>query len=463
MLTELYKNIYGVAPDEINPFTPAGSNRRYFRLRGPKDVVGVVGTSVDENEAFIYLSRHFCKKGLPVPEVKAVSKNRLCYLQEDLGDMSLFEKRDDSSFLRRAVAILPDFQYFGAEGLDFNKCYPVKEFDSLSIMWDLNYFKYCFLNTTGVTYNETRLEKEFKDFAEKLSVGNYATFMYRDFQSRNIMVKSNELYFIDFQGGRRGPAEYDIVSFTTQARAGFSDELRTELIDVYLESVSRYTDVDKSRFYERIREFSLLRFVQVLGAYGFRGRFEHKQHFLASIPQALDNLKSLIRQPFDEYPYLSYILDDMISKEQESQQIKGQPIDIGPLTVTVCSFSYKKGIPVDNSGNGGGFVFDCRGMENPGRYEEYKKLTGLDKPVIDFLECKGEIQPFLNNCFGLIDPSIECYLRRGFTSLVVNFGCTGGQHRSVYSAQKTAWHIKNKYPSANVHLIHREQNIDNWL
>lgn len=462
MLKELYEKKFGVSPTSIERLTPAGSNRQYFRLVGRPTVVGVIGCSKDENEAFIYLSRHFHDKGLPVPEVFAVGDDSISYLQEDLGDRSLFDERYSIELLKKTVALLPDFQYKGAEGLDFSKCYPVSDFDSQAILWDLNYFKYCFLNTSGITYSEPRLEEDFRKMAVRLSANPSGTFMYRDFQSRNVMIKDDQPYFIDFQGGRRGPAEYDVVSFVTQARAAFPEAIREELIETYIRSASRYVDIEPDEFRSRFREFSLLRNLQVLGAYGFRGKFERKPHFLKSIPLAISNLSSLISEPFGQYPYMTEMLKRMVDKFNDSKSSENERSE-SSLTVTVMSFSYKRGIPQDMSGNGGGFVFDCRGMDNPGRYEEYKRITGLDKPVIDFLESRGEIIKFLDNCYSLVDPSVECYDRRGFTSLSVNFGCTGGQHRSVYGAQKMAEHIKAKYPYIKVHLIHREQNIDQLL
>lgn len=458
MLSILYKQTFGVSPDWISPLTPAGSNRQYFRLTGPETVVGVIGTSVAENNAFIYLSRHFISKNLPVPEILAVSDDRLCYLQSDLGDTSLFEVRESLPLLKKTIAALPDFQYKGAEELDFSNCYPVESFDSQAVLWDLNYFKYCFLNTTGVSYSEPALESEFKKMAERLGHSGVSTFMYRDFQSRNVMIKDGFSFFIDFQGGRRGPVEYDLVSFVSQARAGFSDEIKETLIDTYIESASRYINIDIPDFRDRLSEYEFLRNLQVLGAYGFRGKFERKPHFLKSIPLALKNLEKVLNRQSSRYPYLTSVLVEMLAAENAAPSIvSGQK---SSLTVHVYSFSYKKGIPADNSGNGGGFVFDCRGMENPGRYPEYKDVTGLEKPVIDFLEAKGEIQPFMDHCYGLVDPSVECYDCRGFTSLTICFGCTGGQHRSVYGAQHMAEHIKAKYPHIAVHLIHREQNID---
>ena len=458
MLSILYKQTFGVSPDGISPLTPAGSNRQYFRLTGPETVVGVIGTSVAENNAFIYLSNHFISKNLPVPEILAVSDDRLCYLQSDLGDTSLFEVRESLPLLKKTIAALPDFQYKGAEELDFSNCYPVESFDSQAVLWDLNYFKYCFLNTTGVSYSEPALESEFKKMAERLGHSGVSTFMYRDFQSRNVMIKDGFSFFIDFQGGRRGPAEYDLVSFVSQARAGFSDEIKETLIDTYIESASRYIDIDRPDFRDRLSEYEFLRNLQVLGAYGFRGKFERKPHFLKSIPLALKNLEKVLGKQTSRYPYLTTVLSEMLASENAAPSIASD--QKSSLTVHVYSFSYKKGIPADTSGNGGGFVFDCRGMENPGRYPEYKDVTGLEKPVIDFLESKGEIQTFMDNCYGLVDPSVECYDRRGFTSLTICFGCTGGQHRSVYGAQHMAEHIKAKYPHIAVLLIHREQNID---
>ncbi|MCM1076604.1 MAG: phosphotransferase [Bacteroides sp.] len=463
MLVKLYKETYGVEPTSVTALTQAGSNRKYFRLTGPHDVVGVVGCSAEENETFIYLANHFREKNLPVPKIYAVTDDRIAYLQEDLGDVLLFERRDSPELLKKTIATLPDFQYRGAEGLDFSKCYPVSTFDEQAILWDLNYFKYCFLNTTGIAYSEQALEREFRLMAAQLAANVKDTFMYRDFQSRNVMIKDDMPYFIDFQGGRKGPVEYDVVSFITQARAAFSDDVKNELIETYIKSASRYVDIDEKEFRHRLREFALLRNLQVLGAYGFRGKFERKSHFLRSIPLALSNLSKLMDTPYKDYPYLGKVLTDMLDKEMHANESMNKSDRKSSLTVTVTSFSYKKGIPEDLSGNGGGFVFDCRGMENPGRYEEYKPLTGLDVPVIEFLESKGEIMTFLDHCYGLTDPSVECYDRRGFTSLSVNFGCTGGRHRSVYSAQKMAEHIKRKYPYVNVHLIHREQNIDRML
>ncbi|WP_301758409.1 RNase adapter RapZ, partial [uncultured Muribaculum sp.] len=255
-----------------------------------------------------------------------------------------------------------------------------------------------------------------------------------------------------FQGGRRGPYHYDIVSFLWQAKANFPDWLRERLLDVYIESASRYIAIDRRRFDEELRYVRLLRILQVLGAYGFRGRIERKPHFLQSIPKALENLRELLTEPLDEYAYLNSVLNELVKEEASDEACDG-------LTVKVASFGFRKhGIPEDNSGNGGGFVFDCRAIHNPGRYDDYKSLTGLDREVIEFLEREDDMHRFLEHAFALVDASVERYIKRGFQHLMVSFGCTGGQHRSVYSAERMVRHLHEKY-NVRVVVDHVEQNM----
>ena len=465
-LETLFQQLTGTIPQGMEALSAAGSNRRYFRLTGGGvSVVGVEGTSVEENRAFIAMARHFHRAGLPVPQVLARSADDVYYLQEDLGDTTLFDRlaacrrtgtygEEETALLRRTLQRLPEVQVVGARGFDFSVCYPLAEFNMRSVMWDLNYFKYCFLKATGLEFSEDRLEDDFQRLSAVLLRTDGDTFMYRDFQSRNVMVKDGEPYFIDFQGGRRGPVHYDVASFLWQARAQYPPALREELLDAYLGSLARFMPVDEADFRRRLRHFVLFRTLQVLGAYGFRGYFERKPHFLQSIPPALDNLRSLLDEDFPEYPYLADVLRQMAGLEQ----FRPTP-SRHSLLVTVCSFSYKKGIPADGSGNGGGFVFDCRALHNPGRYEQYARLTGLDQPVIEFLERDGGILRFLEHAWALVDASVERYQARGFTHLMVCFGCTGGQHRSVYAAQRTAEHIHQQY-GVDVRLLHREQGIE---
>lgn len=464
ILRQLYISYTGRAPLAILPFPSAGSNRKYFRLTGQPTLVGVYGESANENRTFVYLANHFRKQGLPVPQVHVCSADELCYLQEDLGDTALFDVLTKSpreedlnarerSLLRATIRLLPALQYRGAEGLDFDRCYPQPAFNRRSVLWDLNYFKYCFLKATGMDFQEDRLEDDFQAMADILLQEDTPTFMYRDFQSRNVMLREDRPWFIDFQGGRRGPVYYDVASFLWQAKANLPDTLRQALVDEYIDALKEYRTVDETRFKVLLRHFVLFRTLQVLGCYGFRGYFERKPHFLQSVPYALDNLRHLLKDPYPEYPYLA----DLLRQITASARFAPAP-SVGHLVVRVASFAYPKGIPEDPSGNGGGFVFDCRAIHNPGRYDAYKSLTGLDEPVIRFLEEDGEILTFLHHVYALVDASVQRYLKRGFTSLCVSFGCTGGRHRSVYAAQHLAQHLHDTF-GVEVDLHHREQDI----
>ena len=475
-LSQLFFETTGKKVGEQTALTASGSNRRYYRVESEDkttSLIGVQGTSRDENHAFLYMAEHFMQKGLNVPKVLAVSDDEMNYVQQDLGNVLLFDyiaegrktgvfSVKEKDMLRETMRALARFQVVGAEQFDFNQCYPQPEFNLRSILWDLNYFKYCFLKATGLDFQEDKLENEFERLAYILLQNRMNAFMYRDFQSRNVMVCKKEdgtevPYFIDFQGGRKGPVFYDVASFLWQAKANFHPDLREELVEVYLEELQKYMPVDKGAFYDTLKHFVLFRTMQVLGAYGFRGYFEKKPHFLQSIPFAIDNLRHLLKHASEDYPYLIEVLQKMT----EMKQFK----DVGvrkPLVVKVMSFSYKKGIPADPSGNGGGFVFDCRAVNNPGKYERYTHFTGMDEPVIQFLEEDGEIQPFLEQAYQLVDFSVKRYKDRGFQNLMVSFGCTGGQHRSVYSAEKMAQHINEKF-GVEVQLIHREQNIERVL
>lgn len=464
-LISLYISYTGHTPLRIDKLSSAGSNRVYFRFTGQPSLIGVQGESVAENKAFIYLAQHFLAEGLPVPQVYAVSDDGLYYLQEDLGELSLFDAifqgrqtgnftQDEIACLKQTIRWLPEFQCKAAKTLDFSQCYPPQAaFDRRSIFWDLNYFKYCFLKTKISCFDEDELERDFEHLAKVLLDCPTDGFMYRDFQSRNVMLKDQHPFFIDFQSGRKGPVFYDIASFLWQAKANYPEALRQELLDIYLEALRPYHTVDKTLFCAQLRHFVLFRTLQVLGAYGFRGYFERKPHFLQSIPFALKNLQELLQTPFSEYPYLSQLLSQLDMHENLTFVPKSNG-----LTVYVYSFAYKKGIPEDLSGNGGGFVFDCRAMHNPGRYECYQSLTGRDQPVIDFLETYGEVFTFMDHVYALIDASVQRYLKRGFTSLQVSFGCTGGQHRSVYCAQTLAEYLSKRY-DIRVVLQHREQQI----
>ena len=465
VLSELYITYTNEEPQNIEELPSSGSNRRYFRLSGKQSLIGVIGTCKEENEAFLYMDAHFISKGLPVPKVLLHSEDKMAYIQEDLGDTLLFNaiekgrkttvfSEEEKILLSKTIRLLPDIQFAGADGMDFSKCYPASEFNARSILWDLNYFKYCFLKATGMEFLEDKLEDDFQRLTDVLLRSSSATFMYRDFQSRNVMIKDGEPWFIDFQGGRKGPVFYDVASFLWQAKANLPDSLRGELLEDYINALRKYTPVDKEYFYAQLRHFVLFRTLQVLGAYGFRGYFEKKPHFIQSVPFAIANLRSLLTVPYPEYPYLNKILKELVGLKQFTDDLQKHT-----LTVRVMSFAYKKGIPNDPSGNGGGFVFDCRAVNNPGKYERYKPFTGLDAQVIKFLEDDGEILTFLDYAYAMVDASVKRYVERGFTNLMVSFGCTGGQHRSVYCAQHMAEHINKKF-NVKVELVHREQNIE---
>ena len=439
-----------------------------------------------------------------MPKVVAVDADELRYLQTDLGETSLYDALKDGRnaggrytqneklLLKKTIRELPAMQMVGAIGLDWTNCYPQPEFDEDSVLFDLNYFKYCFLKPTELDFHELKLEANFRMFAKDLTAEPTDSFLYRDFQARNVMIDAaGNPCFIDFQGGRKGPYYYDLASFLWQASAKYSHKLRRELVYEYYNSLKNYIEVPSVRhFVERLSLFVLFRTLQVLGAYGFRGYFERKKYFIDSIPAAIQNLRELLELDVFPYPYMIGMLKRLIQlpqfvqieeksmtrsdglKVDDKNIYKGHPQDgpatyskydgKGPLVVRVFSFSYRKGIPEDESGNGGGYVFDCRSTHNPGRYEPYKKLTGLDAPVIRFLEDDGEILTFLESVYKLADAHVERYMQRGFTDLMFSFGCTGGQHRSVYSAQHLAEHLNGKY-GIEVRIVHREQGINGVL
>lgn len=464
ILKGLFAGYAGVHPQSVQKLTGDGSNRAYYRMAADGvSLIGAVGTSVEENRAFVAIARALEECRVDAPRVVAVSDDGLCYLQTDLGDTSLFmymkKGREAGCFLPhecealcRVMSLLPDIQYGVARNLDFNVCYPVAAFDRRTVMWDLNYFKYCFLKGVGVEFDENALEDEFEAIADILLREECDTFMYRDFQSRNVMWHNERPYFIDFQGGRKGPVYYDVASFVGQARARYTPEVVEAMLDAYMQSLARYRKVERAQFLHTLDIFRIFRLLQNLGTYGYRGIFERKKKFVESIPAALEGLNGLLAAVCDRFPTLRDVLARVAALPRFAPQK-----DAG-LVVDVYSFSYHRGIPDDYSGNGGGFVFDCRAVHNPGRYEPYKKLTGMDEPVKKFLEEKSEIAAFLANASSLVDTMVEEYLRRGFRHIQVCFGCTGGQHRSVYSAEYMAHHLSQKY-GIKVNVNHKMQGV----
>ncbi len=457
-LSALYEGIAGVPPKVVAPIAGSGSARQYFRLSGPVKAIGVAGVSAEENRRYLAIGEELRRSGLPVPDVLAVRSGAFTdqyYLLGDAGEASVFDliavgKGEEK--VAEAIRLLARLHSAGGLLDRIADKVDLKRLDEV-VPFDLNYFKYEFLKPCGVEFDEFALESDFRKLCGEIRALDDDVLVYRDFQSRNVLVGSDgSLTLIDFQGALRGAGLYDVVSFLYQAKAGFSPEFRKAMIEEYFRE--RYNRVPSADDWKETSLLAFVRTLQVLGAYGFRGLVQRKSHFISSIRPALRNLLLMLNEGVaDELPELKKAAMELCNDPRFREA------EHSGLVVTVQSFSYKLGYPEDLSGNGGGFVFDCRALHNPGRYDEYKPLTGMELPVIEFLEKRGEVQPFLDAVFALTDPAVKRYLSRGFTSLQISFGCTGGQHRSVYCAEKTAAHIASSYPEATVILRHREQNV----
>ena len=588
-LTTLYSRTFGSDPVAVIALRADGSDRKIYRLAGsgqPPTVIGVSGVDLEENRAFIAYSRALRSAGLPVPEIHAVGEGDRFYLEEDLGDVTLFHALSEGrereghgaiplevvTLYRRVVELLPRLQIEGGAVIDYTLAHPHAEFDRQSMMWDLNYFKYHFLKLAGVAFNEARLERDFTNLCDFLLKADRTHFLYRDFQSRNIMIRDGEPWFIDYQGGRRGALQYDIASLLYDAKADLNNDLRTGLLEHYLDSLETHIAIDRAEFTNHYRGFVLIRIMQAMGAYGYRGYYQRKRHFLDSVPYAVRNIESIIMQgaipielpelvaafveivrrtgdwesggvgerasggggepvstvpsltptlltpvpevvititpeggepfgaalPADAAAVIEAKLPSGTSVTVETDRPAGTPVSVDvdapaevrtvaaavvgspvpgipavapvapveavapstatKLTVRITSFSYRRGYPEDRSENGGGFVFDCRALHNPGRYDEYRDLCGCDTPVVEFLEREESVVHFWHAVVTLVDIAVENYLSRSFTSLGVSFGCTGGQHRSVYFSERLRRHLAERYPQVDVELEHREQS-----
>jgi len=439
----------------LEPLPAHGSERKYFRLyTSGQTYIGAHNRDKAENAAFLSFSRHFHKYNLPVPDIYAEDLRQDIYLQQDLGDLTLFEYlssvRSEEGFSNRIISIyekvleiLPEFQITAARDLDYTFCYPRQSFDKQSMMWDLNYFKYYFLKLAQIPFNEQMLEDDFQQFSDFLLSAERDYFLYRDFQSRNIMLLQEKPYFIDYQGGRRGALQYDIASLLYDAKADIPVQIRGHLLERYIEILSRYMRIDRKTFSSYYYGYVFIRIMQALGAYGFRGFYERKTQFLQSVPYAIANLEYLLQNV--KLPLSLPALSDAWNKLVQSAQLRQLSDVQAHLKVRIQSFSYKRGIPWDEKGHGGGFVMDCRALPNPGKYAEYSDLTGNDEKVIEYLKNKNEVRVFFDNTCKLIDQTVINYQQRNFTDLLVAFGCTGGQHRSVYCANQLAQYLKTKY------------------
>jgi aminoglycoside/choline kinase family phosphotransferase len=442
-----------------------GSGRQIVRLTsGGITAIGILYGVREENVAFLEFSRHFRTHGLPVPEIYEEDLDHGAYLEEDFGDTSLFEflsknRMGDSispdviEAYRRVIATLPRFQIEAGRDLNFKVCYPRQSFDRQSISWDLNYFKYYFLRLAGIAFNEQAMEDDFSRLTKFLLSANRDYFLYRDFQSRNVMLRDGQPYFLDYQGGRKGALQYDVASLLFDAKADLPPEVRQLLLDHYLESLAGFIDVKREIFLHHYHAYVYIRIMQALGAYGFRGFYERKAHFLQSVPYALKNIRWLLHNV--TLPIALPSLLDAFHSMLGSEKLQGLATEADNLAVRIVSFSFHRGLPKDDTGNGGGFIFDGRSLPNPGREERFKSLTGRDAPVIDYLNRQESVHQFLASVMSLVDASVSNYQNRGFKHLLVSFGCTGGQHRSVYLAEQMAKHLRGK-PGIQVIVEHRE-------
>ena len=467
ILSRLAQNISGQSVTAVVALPKSGSHRAYYRitLQDGSSLIGAFNDDVDENRAFFVYTRFFSAKGFPVPALLAVADDNCHYLQSDLGATTLYDhlvanrtqegpSPETVACYEQVVRALPALQLSGREGIDFSVAYPRAAFDRQSMQWDLNYFKYYFLKLVNVPFNEQKLEDDYNALMDYLLTADSDYFLYRDFQSRNIMVNGGKVFFIDYQGGRRGALQYDLASLLYDGKADLPSDLRERLLNLYLNALSERIPVDRKAFVSYFQGFVLIRILQAMGAYGYRGYFERKSHFLQSIPFAVKNIKGIL----DQYelpvalPELTRVLRALVSSDFVKPYRPG-----AGLTVRVQSFSYRAAIPQDPSPNGGGFVFDCRALPNPGREPRYRAFTGRDACVREYLLEHPEVHDFEQHVFALVDAAIDNYLSRRFDHLMVSFGCTGGQHRSVFFAERTAQHLAQKYPDIHIILKHTAQ------
>ncbi len=454
VLQRLFQQHFGLPPEHVKPLQGqlGGSERAIVRLAGGgSSAIGILYPVREENVAFLEFSRHFRRHGLPVPEIYAEELSQGAYLEEDLGDTTLFEflglnrageavAPEAIEAYRKVVAVLPRFQVEAGRDLNYRVCYPRSSFDRQSIAWDLNYFKYYFLRLAGIPFNEQALEQDFTRLTKFLLSAGHDYFLYRDFQSRNVMLRDGQPFFLDYQGGRKGALQYDIASLLYDGKADLPPRLRQELLDYYLHCLAGFIPVDREAFMEHYYAYVYVRILQALGAYGFRGFYERKAHFLQSVPYALKNLRWLAAHV--KLPIALPALMDALEAIAASEKLQGLATSAEGLKVRIFSFSFHRQAPTDETGNGGGFVFDTRSLPNPGREEQFRTMTGKDAAVVDYLNREESVHQYLASVLLLVDASVATYRSRGFKNLMVSFGCTGGQHRSVYLAEQLARHLR---------------------
>lgn len=471
ILSDLFTKHFGEKPTDITLIPASGSDRRYVRLSNEQhSVIGAYSPDKKENNTFFYFSQVFAKHHLPVPEVLARSNDKQYYLLQDLGDTSLFDILNRDGFtpetkelFKKSIHHLTRFHWLAGKEIDFSLCYAATSFDRSQILSDLLYFKYYFADLLKVQYNKPALLQELEEWSKSLSAVRPQTFMYRDFQSRNVQVNKGEVSFIDYQGGMLGLPQYDLASLLWQARAQMPIDWKNELVNYYFDELKTLPEIpnfNEMEFRKTYLECVLLRILQTLGAYGFRGLLERKPHFIKSIKPALQQLKYFL-ETYGHIPAFSelrQVLEQLVKPEITAQfdGLDETLLAETKLQIHIYSFSYKKGLPEDITGHGGGYVFDCRGILNPGRIDAYKTQTGMDAAVKEYLLTQTLMPQFLDNIYATVDISINDYIQRNFDQLSISFGCTGGQHRSVFAAESMAQHIKEKY-GIEAKVLHLEQ------
>jgi len=469
VLKQLFEKHFRAPAELVKPLQGqlGGSGRVIVRLiGGGHSAIGILYTVREENVAFLEFTRHFRHHGLPVPEIYEENLSEGAYLEEDLGDTTLFEFLSNHrsgdvieppavEAYRRVVAELPRFQVEAGRDINYKVCYPRASFDRQSIAWDLNYFKYYFLRLAGVPFNEQALENDFSRLTKCLLSADHDYFLYRDYQSRNVMLRDGRPFFLDYQGGRKGALQYDIASLLFDGKADLPPALRQQLLDHYLDCLAQHIPLDRAAFMEFYYPYVYVRIMQALGAYGFRGFYERKAHFLQSVPYALKNLRWLAHHV--ELPVALPALMDAFQEMLRSEKLQSLASSADVLTVRVFSFSFHREVPADPSGNGGGFIFDARSLPNPGREEQFRTLTGKDQPVIDYLNQQESVHQFLAGVLSLVNESVSAYQKRGFKNLMVSFGCTGGQHRSVYLAEQLAKRLRS---TSGVEVVVRHVELE---
>ena len=461
-ISELFRQWAGEEATCVTPLTANASGRQYWRMEGSQcRCVAAVAHDVRENEAFFHFARQLGERGVRVPEVYAIAPSRTAYLQQDLGDVTAYSYlrhnkqagEEARTLYGRILDDLAEMQR-KTRGMDFSCAYPRPSMDRQAYQWDFNYFKYDFLKLLHVPFDEELLERDFATLIDYLLEGDNGFFVHRDFQTRNIMLHSStgQLYIIDFQGCRSGSPLYDAASLLYSSRCELSYEQRDEQLERFLEQVATLVHSSRKALEPRFYAQVAARMMQAMGAYGYRGLFERKEAFMQALPTAIATLRHLrASHPLPlRLPELDRVMEHLLAMPELTKEED-------KLTVRLFSFSYKRGLPTDPGGNGGGHVFDCRALPNPGRYDQYRELCGKDLPVIRFMDSHAETEAFFGHAAALVQQSVDNYVERHFSSLMVCFGCTGGRHRSVYFAERMAALLRQR-KDIRVVLRHCEQH-----